>query len=213
MKVLWTAASLLAATLAVTGTARSQGCPTCGVDGPGGGSGFGHGYGHGYHGPCPWYVDNCAQIPRRAQPAPPGTYTNRWAFLQAQKAELDDFVIYQNMWFRGGTELGPMGRYYLDLISNRMARHPMPIVIETSRDDKLDESRREVLITLLERRGLKDPTRVIVAFPIAEGLLGEEAQRIAAVYLSGGYGGGGYGGLGGFGGFGGFGGGFGGFGR
>src|SRR5262249_36154280 len=152
------------------------------------GGGFGHGYGHGYHGPCPWYVDNCAQIPRRAQPAPSGTYTNRWAFLQAQKAELDDFVIYQNMWFRGGTELGPMGRYYLDLISNRMARHPMPIVIETSRDDKLDESRREVLITLLERRGLKDPTRVIVAFPIAEGLLGEEAQRIAAIYLAGGLG-------------------------
>ena len=39
---------------------------------------------------------------------------------------MDDFVIYQNMWFRGGTELGPMGRYYLDLIANRMARHPLP---------------------------------------------------------------------------------------
>jgi hypothetical protein len=200
MRLYWTAAGLLAAALAVTGSARAQGCPSCGTGGPDAGPGFGWGYGHG---PCPWYVDNCAQIPRRAQPAPSGTYTNRWAFLQDQKAELDDFVIYQNMWFRGGTELGPMGRYYLDLISNRMARHPMPIVIETSRDDRLDEARREVLITLLERRGLKDPTRVIVAFPIAEGLLGEEAPRIAAQYLSGGYGGFGYGGFGGFGGFGG----------
>jgi hypothetical protein len=200
MKAYWTAAGLLATALAVTGSAHAQGCPSCGTDGPYAGAGFGWGFGHG---PCPWYVDNCAQIPRRAQPAPSGTYINRWAFLQDQKAELDDFVIYQNMWFRGGTELGPMGRYYLDLISNRMARHPMPIVIETSRNDRLDEARREVLITLLERRGLKDPTRVIVAFPIAEGLLGEEAPRISAAYLSGGLNGFGYGGFGGFGGFGG----------
>jgi hypothetical protein len=193
MKWFWMVGSLLTATLVVTGTAHAQGCPSCGVGGPGGGSGFGR--------PCPWYIDNCAQIPRRAQPAPSGTYTNRWAFLQEQKAELDDFVIYQNQWFRGGTELGPMGRYYLDMIANRMARHPMPIVIETSRDDRLDEARREVLITLLERRGLRDPSRVIVAFPIAEGLLGEEAPRIASYYLLGS--GGGSGGLGGFGGFGG----------
>src|SRR5262249_174772 len=183
------AGSLLAATLAVTGTAHAQGCPSCGLGGPDGGNGFGR--------PCPWYIDNCAQIPRRAQPAPSATYTTPSAFLHQQKAELDDFVIYQNQWFRGGTELGPQGRYYLDLIANRMARHPMPIVIETSRDDRLDEARREVLITLLERRGLRDPSRVIVAFPIAEGLLGEEAPRIAAFYLIGGAGFGGYGGAGG----------------
>ena len=191
MKRFCLAGCLLAATLAATGAARAQGC------GPGCGLGYGS---HG--GPCPWLIDNCAQIPRIAQPAPAGTYVNRWFFLQDQKAELDDFVIYLNMWFRGGTELGPMGRYYLDLISNRMGRHPFPIVIETSHDDRLDDARREVLITLLERRGLKDPTRVIVAYPIAEGLLGEEAPRIAAFYLYGG-GYGGYGGLGGLGGFGG----------
>ncbi len=130
MKSFWIIGGLLAATLAVTGTARAQGCPTCGLGGPDGGAGFGWGYGN--HGPCPWYIDNCAQIPRRAQPAPSGTYTNRWAFLQDQKAELDDFVIYQNMWFRGGTELGPMGRYYLDLIANRIERRsplwPSPIL-------------------------------------------------------------------------------------
>src|SRR5262245_44877041 len=165
MKPFWIGGCLLGATLAVTGSAHAQGCRNCG---PGGVDG-----GWGSHGlPCPWIIDNCAQIPRRAQPAPSGTYVNRWTFLQDQKAELDDFVIYQNMWFRGGTELGPMGRYYLDLIANRMGRHPMPIVIETSHDDRLDEARREVLITLLERRGLTDPTRVIVAYPIAEGLLG-----------------------------------------
>ncbi len=204
---------LLAATFAVAGAARAQDCPSCGFGGPDWPPGVGS---HGR--PCPWIIDNCAQIPRRAQPAPVGTYVNRWIFLQDQKAELDDFVIYQNMWFRGGTELGPMGRYYLDLISNRLARSPFPVVIETSRDDRLDEARREVLVTLLERRGLTDPSRVVVAYAIAEGLLGDEAPRIAAFYISGyglGYGNQGYnnfgfgnfgnfgvGGLGGFGGFG-----------
>jgi hypothetical protein len=78
------------------------------------------------------------------------------------------------------------------------------VVIETSLDDRLDEARREVLIALLEKRGLTDPTRVIVAYPIAEGLQGEDAQRIGQLYISGaGFG---------FGGFGGFGGGFGGLG-
>jgi hypothetical protein len=204
MKRFCLAGCLLAATLAATGAARAQGC------GPGGCGNGGYG-GYGSHStPCPWLIDNCAQIPRIAQPAPNGTYVNRWFFLQDQKAELDDFVFYLNMWYRGGTELGPMGRYYLDMISNRLPRTPFPVVIETSKDDRLDEARREVIITLLERRGLTDPTRVIVAYPIAEGLLGEEAPRIAAFYLSGGFGfGGGFGG--GFG-FGGFTGGFGGFG-
>jgi hypothetical protein len=176
MKPLWIAVCLLAA----AGAAHGQACPTCDGDGD---------FGLGSPGRSrPWWcVDNCAQIPPGAQPAPNGTYVNRWFFLQDQKAELDDFVIYQNMWFRGGTELGPMGRYYLDLISNRMGRHPMPIVVETSHDDRLDEARREVVVTLLERRGLTDPTRVIVAYPIAEGLIGEEAPRISAFYLYGGY--------------------------
>lgn len=186
MKAFWIAGCLLGATLAATGAARAQGCGA-------GGCGLG--------GANPWWrIDNCSSIPRRAQPAPAGTYINRWTHLQGAKAEMDDFVIYQNMWFKGGTELGPHGLYWLDLIANRLPRTPFPVVIETSRNDRLDEARREVLITLLERRGLTDPTRVIVAFPIAEGLIGPDAQRIGAAYLSGG-GGAGFGGFGGFGGF------------
>ena len=91
--------------------------------------------------------------------------------------------------------------------ANRLPRVPFPVVVETSLDDRLDEARREVLLTLLERRGLTDPSRVIVAFPIAEGMYALEAPRIALFYSFGGFGGGGLGGLGGFGGFGGFGGG------
>jgi hypothetical protein len=180
------------------GAARAQHC------------GWGCGYGHGHGAGSPWHIDNCATIPRRAQPAPPGTYVNRWTHLQETKAEMDDFVLYRHMWHRGGVELGPLGRYQLDMISNRLPGVPFPVVIETSLDDRLDEARREVVLTLLQRRGFEDATRVIVAFPIAEGLSGEEAPRIAQFYyVGGGIGGGGIGGLGSFGGFGGF--GFGGF--
>jgi hypothetical protein len=175
--------------------------------------------GHGCkgHGGClswltswiPWWAntDNCSTIPRYAQPAPAGTYVNAWRHLQTVKAEMDDFVIYRHMWYRGGNELGPMGRYYLDLISNRMLRQPFPIVIETTQDDRVDEERRDVIISLLERRGLTDPSRVIVGYPIAEGMWAEMAPRIAAQYINPGFGMGGIGGMGGFGGFGGFGGG------
>src|SRR5689334_17421380 len=116
MKRLCIAGGFLAATLAAAGAAHGQGCPSCGLGGPAVPGGFGTGFSHGR--PCPWYVDNCSTIPRRVQPAPSGTYVNRWAHLQTSKAQLDDFVIYQHMWYRGGTELGPMGRYWLDLSAN-----------------------------------------------------------------------------------------------
>ena len=62
--------------LAWAGDASAQGCGHCTT----------HGCGN------LWHIDNCATIPRRAQPAPPGTYVNRWTHLQETKAELDDFV-------------------------------------------------------------------------------------------------------------------------
>src|SRR6266511_1128316 len=115
-------------------------------------------------------TDNCANIPKGAQPAPPGTYVNKVLQVQESLAEADDFVLYRHMWLKNGTELGPLGRYQLDLIAKRLPGVPFPVVIETSKNDALDEARRDVVLTLLGARGLADPSRVIVAFPTAEGL-------------------------------------------
>jgi hypothetical protein len=155
-----------------------------------------------------WYnINNCATIPKGAQPAPPGTYVNKFIEIQSGIAEQDDFVLYKHMWYKAGTELGPLGRYQLDLISRRLATVPFPVVIETSKNDSIDEQRRDIIVSLLAARGFNDPSRVIVAYPIAEGLFGDEAPRLYARLLFGGGGGaGGFGGRGGFGG-GGFGGG------
>lgn len=123
-------------------------------------------------------IDNCATVPRGAQPAPAGTYINEFIKVQETKAELDDFVIYKHMWYRGGTELGPLGRYQLDLIGSRLGGVPFPVVIETSKNDKLDEQRRDAIVALLAMRGFQDASRVLVAYPIAGGLYGDEAPRI-----------------------------------
>jgi hypothetical protein len=142
---------------------------------------------HGQH--CPnLHIDNCASIPGAAQPAPPGFYINNYIRVQETKAELDDFVIYKHMWYRGGTELGPLGRYQLDMITARIASAPFPVVIETSKNDRLDEQRRDVIVAMLKMRGLDDPTRVLVAFPIAGGLYGDEANRIYQGLINGGFG-------------------------
>jgi hypothetical protein len=163
---------------------------------------------------CP---DNCAGVPKGAQPAPVGTYVNKYIQVQESKAETDDFVFYKHMWYRGGTDLGPLGRYQLNMMTARLKNVPFPVVIETSLNEKLDEQRRDVIVALLKMRGYDDPSRVVVAFPIAEGLFGDEAPRIynGLIGLYSFYGGGLFGnnfGYGGFGGFGGFGGNFGGFG-
>ncbi len=165
---------------------------------------------------CGWWIaqainpDNCAGVPKGAQPAPNGTYVNKFIQVQESKAESDDFVFYKHMWYRAGTDLGPLGRYQLDQMTARLKNVPFPVVVETSLNEKLDEQRRDVIIAMLKMRGIDDPSRVVVAFPIAEGLYGDEAPRIynGLIGLNSFFGGGVFGGFG----QGGFGGGFGRFG-
>jgi hypothetical protein len=123
--------------------------------------------------------DPCANIPPGTQPAPPGTYLNKIFKTQYALAEMDDFVFYRHMWLNNGTELGPLGRYMLDLITRRLPTVPFPVVIETSRDnDRLDTVRRDVILSLLAARGFSDPKRVIVGYSNAEGLNGDEVFRV-----------------------------------
>ena len=155
-----------------------------------------------------FFIDNLATIPRGAQPAPPGTYVNGVFRVQDTLAEADDFVLYKHMWFRNGIQLGPLGRYQLDLISRRLPTVPFPVVIETSGNDQLDEARRQVIINMMAMRGLSDTSRIIVAFPMAEGMAGDFAQGIFSRYMNMGAGGGGLGSIAGVGGPLGYGGGF-----
>ncbi|MCS6853092.1 MAG: hypothetical protein NZ700_18200 [Gemmataceae bacterium] len=138
-----------------------------------------------------WNVDNCSRIPRGAIPEPVGSKVLRFQNVQAGKAEADDFVIYKHEWFLDGQELGPYGRYHLNLIARRLPEVPFPVVVQQSNDEALNEARRQVIIRELAVRGILDaPERVIVAFPEAEGMYGEQAEATFQRMMTGGGGGG-----------------------
>jgi hypothetical protein len=153
----------------------------------------------------------CGELPKGALPAEVGSYNREFEFRQAAKAEADDFVIYQYEWVQDTPNLGPFGRRHLAAASRRLETDaPFGVLIEASTDPRLDEARYLALTDILGQLGVADPaTRVRIGIPGAEGLFGDEAQRVYRNILFGGlgaFGQGGYGGFGGPGGFGGFGG-------
>jgi hypothetical protein len=132
---------------------------------------------------CYWNcdVDRFADIPPGAIPEPPQTTVHRHFETQSAKAEADDFVFYRHEFFMDGKELGPYGQYHLRLVANRIHTVPFPILVQAMPDPKLNEARRQTVILGLKRIGLDDiDQRVIVGFPEAEGMSGEEAERVNA---------------------------------
>jgi hypothetical protein len=175
--------------------------------------------------------NNCEDIPKGAIPPCTGTHVREIMKTQAELAEADDFVIYEHEWLYdpvalcGSIRPGPYGSYHLTQIAKRLPTAPFPVLIQVNPDDRLNEGRRVVVVQYLKANGIEDAeTRVIIGFPQAEPLYGEEAVgtfRQGYIYpwvngARGGYGGygggaGGYGGIGGgVGGYGGIGGGTGG---
>jgi hypothetical protein len=138
-------------------------------------------------------------------PAPLGTYVNGWNGAMAAAASEDQFVIYTQEWFSDGIHLGPYGRYHLQRIIKSLSSGPSPVVIQPCQDESLDRARQTFIVNQLLAAGIRDATeRVIIAYPRAEGLYGDQAARIFLIYNSGGrgttggnVGGGGYGGGGG----------------
>lgn len=124
-------------------------------------------------------VDRFADIPRGAIPEPPQATVRRHFDLQAAKAEADDFVFYRHEFYMDGKDLGPYGQYHLKLVASRLASVPFPVLIEAVPDPKLNEQRRATVVAALKRAGLDEiEPRVIVGFPEAEGMSGEEAERV-----------------------------------
>jgi hypothetical protein len=103
------------------------------------------------------------------------------------KAAEDDFVIYKHEWFQGGINLGPYGRYHLNEIVRRLGGVPFPVVIQADFNEELNAARQQAIVRYLNYSGYHDAAmRVIVAFPRAEGLFGDEAFRIYTGILRGG---------------------------
>jgi hypothetical protein len=177
-------------------------------------------------------VDKCATVPPGAQPLPNGAFVKAAHDIQVRNASADKYVVYLHEWYMDGVELGPWGRQHVNLIARRLtaaaapladATHEgaivlppkLPVLVQACPDDRVNETRRQAVAERLLQLGIYDAAeRVIVGFPEAVDLDGNEAPRIYSEMLSPNhnphsgaynpYGGGGFG-YGGFGGFGGFG--------
>jgi hypothetical protein len=147
---------------------------------------------HGHHGQHGWScldIDNCADIPKGAIPPKPGTYTNEWINRQAGKAESDDFVVYYNEWVDGQAVLGPYGGEHLDRLITRLPNVPFQVVVQPEPNSPiLTGLRHKALVDALVDAGIRDAARrVVVGKPAAEGLFGEEAERIYPQLIRGGF--------------------------
>jgi len=150
------------------------------------------------------HADRCADIPPGAIPRPLGSYACEWQRAQMDRAEIDDFVIYDHEWLDGGTKLGPFGQRHLTKLVPRLAMCPLPLIVARSQNMPLDEARRAALIEILLAQGFSDADqRVSIGYPLAWGLTGREAPNLSNGYYRSGSGtssGAGYGSSGSFGG-------------
>jgi hypothetical protein len=138
---------------------------------------------------------------------PHGSFVRRFQALQADKAEASDFVVFLNEWFEGGTQLGPFGVYHINQIAQRLPTVPFLVMVQPQADSALNEKRRQVVVAALLGLGVADAeTRVVIAYPDAEGIRYEDIERVWTHSLFyheayGVYGQGAYGGYGGYGGY------------
>src|SRR5215207_5284402 len=81
-------------------------------------------------------VDNCSDIPQGAIPLPVGSYARAYWARQADKAEIDDFVIYTNEWsLDDDLQLGPYGTRHLARTAARMPVTPYPVILQPDDDN------------------------------------------------------------------------------
>jgi hypothetical protein len=138
--------------------------------------------------------ERCCDFAPEAIPAPQGTYVRGFQHAQTSRAAESAFTIYNHQWYQGGGELGPGGALHLEKLIARLPIEPHPIVLEPqpiiipagatlteTRDEAraIDEIRRQAVVASLAEAGIPDAdARVIVAYPQAEGLDGNQAPML-----------------------------------
>jgi hypothetical protein len=125
------------------------------------------------------FIDKCADIPQGAIPQPIGTHTNTLYTNQVNKAEMDQFVIYLYEWQGDTPNFGPFGARHIDRLAARLPQVTFPVIIEPDCDAGINEARRLTVVAYLEQHGNANAGQVVrLGYPIAEGIYGDEAQRI-----------------------------------
>jgi len=117
----------------------------------------------------------CKEQPLNVNPL--GHSVRSFIEVQTANAVPARFVFLPNEWYMGGCELGPMGCQHLLAVAHATASPCLPIVVESSGDQALDESRRNNLVKNLAQLGVLDAgSRVVVNFPATTVLRGEQTE-------------------------------------
>lgn len=135
---------------------------------------------------CYWLnPDKCPDLPCGAISAPPGAALGEWASAQAQRAEADDFVIYEADWVAGGTQLSPAAQGRLMRVADRVACGESCLLISPTENDGLNADRRFALENHLATAGWPGMADSIqIGTPAALDLLGREAPTVTRDLLS-----------------------------
>ncbi len=137
----------------------------------------------------------CTEVmSEEAVPAPPGTYVANWTESMVAAAEQQQYLLTRNLWFAGGTQLGPEGQDHIIAVSDSWANCPQYIVIEEEpiaiegsesyeqavlRTEQLNETRRQNVIHALASLGVTAPDDyVMLAKDRGVGVRGIEAPMI-----------------------------------
>jgi hypothetical protein len=124
-------------------------------------------------------VDKCATIPPGAIPQPIGTHVNEVITRQVAKAEMDQFAIYLYEWAGDSANLGPFGSRHIEHLAARLPQVAFPVVIEPDCDPGVNEARRLTVVAFLEQHGIANAAQIVhLGYPQAEGLYGDEAERV-----------------------------------
>jgi hypothetical protein len=117
--------------------------------------------------------------PAASQPLPNGSSLRWWASKQAERAAADEFVIYKCEWHLGGTLPTQTGFTHLERIARRIQGTRYCVIIQPDTNIPVNELRRKQVVKFLTDYGVADAGhRVLLAHPEAEGLNGDEAERL-----------------------------------
>jgi len=112
-------------------------------------------------------------------PEPNGAFVRKFEEVQTGKAKASAFVFFLDEWYLGGWTLGPHGTRHLLEVAQNLPDMPYPVQIQPGPNIDLNEQRRLTIVNALLKHGIPDANaRVVIAFPQALGLDGEEAERI-----------------------------------
>lgn len=129
--------------------------------------------------------DRCADIPAGAISAPPGAVLNEWLGAQAERAEADDFVIYESEWLADSAELGPLAKRRIARVAERVAAGENRLVVSRSDNTSLDEERRFAAVRYLADQGITDGEYLVtLGYSQALPLSGREAPAVVGRMLS-----------------------------